>query len=320
MSGASKIAKSKGLKNSFPIKGDPNYVDHLKEDPPIVGQGWFLATFIHPENVRNTTLRGMKIREFFATKEDAEKKAPYYRELDEGKFDVLVGEVGKWLPIKPETDDIKNQIYAESELNDIVAERDKQAVKVKKEHEARKQELKSKQNDNKRRTEMRERLRAKLEEKKKAPVSLPVQEGYVNSSMIRNELTEQKERKNAEEKSQPLRSLNDAIERHDEYYERCDERQSIPSLNDGLLREIDNKSSSEGQDFDPTLKAEEKELERRSKILEEQADMLKKERSNVTNLVKTVEDINKLSNNESSNYESPQIKKLKEMYKQAKNN
>lgn len=95
------------------------YVDHLTEDPPIPGQLWCCVSFLSPEGIKNCSLRGLKIRGVFGTKQEADKKAEELQKLDPD-FHVFVGEVGKWLPWDPEPSSIEDNKYQEEELNNLM--------------------------------------------------------------------------------------------------------------------------------------------------------------------------------------------------------
>jgi uncharacterized phage infection (PIP) family protein YhgE len=145
----------------FPIKGDPKYIDVLDEDPIIKDQQWLVISFISPEGIRNTTLRGFKLRCVEKNEELAKKKADEYRKLDNGKFDVFVGQVGKWLPWDPDRNTVKTQVYLESELNDLVQGHMDQMEKAKKMHQERTEEHKRLLKDDKKTTERKERMKKK---------------------------------------------------------------------------------------------------------------------------------------------------------------
>jgi hypothetical protein len=95
------------------------YIDYLSEDPPIPGQLWTCISFLSPEGIKNCSLRGLKIRGVFGTKPEADKYAEELQKID-SDFHVFVGEMGKWLPWDPDPNDIKDNIYQEKELNDLM--------------------------------------------------------------------------------------------------------------------------------------------------------------------------------------------------------
>lgn len=95
------------------------YIDYLTEDTPIPGQLWVCISFLSPEGIKNCSVRGLKIRGIFGTKQEADKRANDLQKIDPD-FHVFVGEMGKWLPWDPDPNDVEDQIYQEKELNDLM--------------------------------------------------------------------------------------------------------------------------------------------------------------------------------------------------------
>ena len=71
------------------------------------------------ENDFKTSVRGVKVRGVFESLKEAQRKAKVLQTRDPS-FNVFVGQVGYWLPWDPNPDNIKNQEYAEQQLNEIV--------------------------------------------------------------------------------------------------------------------------------------------------------------------------------------------------------
>lgn len=118
-------------------------VDQLKEDKPITGQNYFCVSFISPEGVRNTTVRGLKIRGVFDKYEDAQEHAKKLQEEDPA-FHIYVGEMGKWLPWDPNPDDknkVKDNQYYEEELQKLVKGYEDNRERAKKAESDRKKDL-----------------------------------------------------------------------------------------------------------------------------------------------------------------------------------
>jgi len=95
------------------------YIDYLKEDTPIPRQNWVCVSFLSPEGIKNCSIRGLKIRGVYETKEQANKRADELKAEDED-FHVFVGEVGKWLAWDPDPNSVEDQQYQEKELNDLM--------------------------------------------------------------------------------------------------------------------------------------------------------------------------------------------------------
>lgn len=98
---------------------ETKYIDYLKEDDPIPGQLWVCISFLSPEGIRNCSIRGLKIRGVYGTKQEADDRAVKLQKMDPD-FHVFVGEVGKWLPWDPDPNDVEDQIYQEKELNKLM--------------------------------------------------------------------------------------------------------------------------------------------------------------------------------------------------------
>jgi hypothetical protein len=70
----------------------------------------------YKKNNFHTTVRGLKIRGVYSSSEEAEKRSRSLRKQDP-IHNIYSAEVGKWLPWDPEPSQIKEQDYAEEELN-----------------------------------------------------------------------------------------------------------------------------------------------------------------------------------------------------------
>jgi DNA repair exonuclease SbcCD ATPase subunit len=101
------------------MSDETNYIDYLEEDDPIPGQLWVCISFLSPEGIRNCSIRGLKIRGVYGTKQEADERAAKLQKKD-SNFHVFVGEVGKWLPWDPDPNDVEDQIYQEKELNKLM--------------------------------------------------------------------------------------------------------------------------------------------------------------------------------------------------------
>jgi len=79
-------------------------------------------------NKFQTTIRGLKVRGVFETRQEAEIRAKVLKKLDD-KFNVYVADVGCWLPWDPNPDQIEDQEFAESELNTLMKKYKENQVK-----------------------------------------------------------------------------------------------------------------------------------------------------------------------------------------------
>ena len=71
------------------------------------------------KNSFRTTMRGLKIRGVFDTYAEAVGRAKTLQRLDP-YFNVFVGQVGFWLPWDPDPNNIKDQEYADEQLNQLM--------------------------------------------------------------------------------------------------------------------------------------------------------------------------------------------------------
>ena len=66
-----------------------------------------------------TTVRGLKIRGVYSSKEEAAARSKKLQRIDT-IHNIFVGELGKWLPWDPEPTQVKDQEYAEDQLNTLM--------------------------------------------------------------------------------------------------------------------------------------------------------------------------------------------------------
>lgn len=72
-------------------------------------------------NEFRTTVRGLKVRGSYSSHEEAVARSKKLQRQDT-LHNIFVGEVGKWLPWDPEPAQIKEQEYAEEQLNTLMKE------------------------------------------------------------------------------------------------------------------------------------------------------------------------------------------------------
>lgn len=88
------------------------------------------------ENKFQTDTRGIKVRGTYSTQEEAEIRSRLLRELDPN-HDVYVGQVGLWMPWHPNAYKTNRVEYLETELNQLMHEKEKNEIKAKEEFETR---------------------------------------------------------------------------------------------------------------------------------------------------------------------------------------
>jgi len=78
-----------------------------------------LESEFHAQNDFQTTIRGLKVRGVYGNPKEAELKAKKLQSKDK-YHNILVGDVGKWLPWDPEPHEIAEQEYAQDQLNTLM--------------------------------------------------------------------------------------------------------------------------------------------------------------------------------------------------------
>jgi len=73
----------------------------------------------HAKNDFRTTVRGIKVRGVFDTLREAQVRAEVLKKMGD-KFDIFVGQVGCWCPWSPNPQEMQDQQYTESHLNELM--------------------------------------------------------------------------------------------------------------------------------------------------------------------------------------------------------
>jgi hypothetical protein len=122
----------------------------LSEDPVIPNQKFVLLSFISPEQlkVKNSSLRTFKVRGVFNTYEEAQKYVKNLQDFDNNKFDIFIGEIGKWLPWDDatKTDDEKYN-DSQKELSKLMKAYNNSLAKDKSQFEERIQNARDEENN-----------------------------------------------------------------------------------------------------------------------------------------------------------------------------
>ena len=71
------------------------------------------------QNQFHTSVRGVKVRGVFDTQEAATQHAKKLSTID-SNFHVFIGQMGYWLPWDPTADKIKDEVFQNSQLNDMM--------------------------------------------------------------------------------------------------------------------------------------------------------------------------------------------------------
>ena len=91
-----------------------------------------------------TTVRGLKIRGTYSSHEEAVSRSKKLQSNDK-IHNIFVGEVGKWLPWDPEPSKVKEQEYAQPELNNLMKKYSENEEARESHHRERKDRMKSQQ-------------------------------------------------------------------------------------------------------------------------------------------------------------------------------
>jgi hypothetical protein len=78
-----------------------------------------LEEAFYAQNEFRTTVRGMKVRGVYNSREEAVARSKKLQRTDT-IHNIFVGEVGKWLPWDPEPSQVGEQEYAEEKLNTLM--------------------------------------------------------------------------------------------------------------------------------------------------------------------------------------------------------
>ena len=73
------------------------------------------------QNEFRSSIRGLKVRGVYDTRQEAEHRAKILHRMDQDHH-VFVGSIGQWLPWDPNPDKIANQEYINDELNNMMGE------------------------------------------------------------------------------------------------------------------------------------------------------------------------------------------------------
>jgi hypothetical protein len=103
----------KNKKEISRVSIDEDYKDFLFRHEQKLEEEFF------EKNGSQTSMRGLKVRGVYATTKEAEVRAKKLVRSDP-IHNILVGEVGKWLPWDPSPNSIQEQEYAEDQLNQLM--------------------------------------------------------------------------------------------------------------------------------------------------------------------------------------------------------
>lgn len=220
------------------------YIDYLTEDEPLPGQLWVCISFLSPEGIKNCSVRGLKIRGVYGTKQEADQRAKSLQERDPD-FHVFVGEMGKWLPWDPDPNDVSDNQYQEKELNDLMKGYKDNLDKAKRMQQQRKEDMirQAAKEEQSRDQKARDRMKKKLETRKQQKDTPKIEDVEELNQVIKDTkqfeeqfkkddemLKAERERigtskKELEEKTKVLETVDSKLARIQALYEKINKKQ-----------------------------------------------------------------------------------------------
>ena len=128
------------LFNASKINEDFKYF--VKEKSTVLDQEF------NNENNFQTSIRGIKIRGVYEDINEAQARCETLKRMDDNKFSIYIGQVGCWCPWSPNPDDVSNPVYAETQLNTLMDEYNKNIDKKDEYYRFRKNDLKERIQEN----------------------------------------------------------------------------------------------------------------------------------------------------------------------------
>ena len=115
-------------------------MDFLTEDKTLLnGQVYALISVVSEDANQKSSQCALKIKGVFPDKESANDFVKVCMQEDPS-FDIYLVEMGKWLPIPPKNEEIKDEVHQNQVLNDIIQGYKEQQVIAKNHFEERKRE------------------------------------------------------------------------------------------------------------------------------------------------------------------------------------
>ena len=94
-------------------------IDYLNEDPIIRNQQLCIMSFVGPNLKQKSKINAFKVRGSFNSREEAESHITHLEKIDPD-FDMFIAPVGIWCPFNPDPDEIEEQKYGDTRLNDLM--------------------------------------------------------------------------------------------------------------------------------------------------------------------------------------------------------
>ena len=205
-------------------------IDYLTSDPEIPGQKWACLSFLTPELIKNCDIRSVKVRGCYSTEAEAKNRCEELQRID-GKHNVYVAPVGKWLPWCDDPEKASDFEYAEGELNKLMKAYKKNQESAKMLHEQRKSDLVNKSiaevNKKKEENHKEEILTGKVELDNTSNKNISVidNEDIENDKLELNELKE-----SLDKETDNLNNITDELKQAENLYKEMLSRQNNQNI------------------------------------------------------------------------------------------
>tara|TARA_Y100000590_G_scaffold467218_1_gene645415 strand:+ start:733 stop:1590 length:858 start_codon:yes stop_codon:yes gene_type:complete len=198
------------------------------------------------QNDFQTSIRGLKVRGVFNTKEEAQEKAKRLS-LVNSAFHTFVGQVGYWLPWDPNADKIESEVFQNSQLNDMMEKYEENNINRDIFYEEQKRD--------KIKAAKEEVLKAKAEEKRKKEEEENNKDEYLieDSEKSELEIDINKEEQITESGPSPYGSIHDSDEEEKD------------DINESVTPEEIKKGSEVSEEIKDSLESEDPWLQRKTK-------------------------------------------------------
>ena len=138
-----------------------------------------LERLVNEHSNFKTNVRGVKIRGVFDTHGEAERRAKMLQKRDRS-FHVFVGQMGYWLPWDPNADKVADEVFQDSQLNDMMEKYQENNVNRDMFYEEQKREKIKAAQEEVRKAKEEDAAKKALDEKdasEEYPIDEPIQEG-----------------------------------------------------------------------------------------------------------------------------------------------
>ena len=195
------------------------------------------------KNEYKTSMRGVKVRGVYLTKEEAETRAKSLSRND-STFNVFVGQVGYWLPWDPCADNVDKEVFQDEQLNTLMEGYEKNNINREIFYEEVKQEKVKAARDEYIAAKKKREEDKKLEEEKKAEektkdIEGTVEEGTVEEGTTIEELSEEPVPEEPAEDPVPEEPAEEPAEEKIDYTLNDDISNSMENLDPWMARKLE---------------------------------------------------------------------------------